>query len=218
MTRLHTDDFERLYRRLDAASASPPPGRATGQPIGGFEPTPLNTGAGSGVASRLANPPATAGPIRELEAELAVALIKYDSTQDLARKNVVSHAELALARGVALVIVARLEGIDDDARDELARLEVELRRKEAELKRAQALEKAAAFPVARNDRLNKRKNNMVSEEDVAKAQAEWEVATAGIGIAEAGVSEVKLRIRQLGERQLRVKRAVAQAERVKKDG
>ncbi len=67
------DKIDRLMNRLDGTVASSAAGGVAGQPIGGFEPTPLNTGAGSGVASRLANPPATAGPIRELEAELAMA-------------------------------------------------------------------------------------------------------------------------------------------------
>ncbi len=116
------------------------------------------------------------------------------------------------------MIVARLEGIDDDIRDELARLEIDLRRKEAGLKRAQALEKAANTLVTRNDRLNKRKKDIVAAEDVNKTIAEWEVATAGVGIAEADVSEVKLRIGQLRDRQERARHVLAQAERVKNDG
>ncbi len=52
------------------------------------------------------------------------------------------------------------------------------------LKKAKAQEKVAASVVTRNDRLNKRKPDMVSAEDVAKAIGEWEVATASIEEAE----------------------------------
>lgn len=55
---------------------------------------------------------------------------------------------------------------------------------EGPLKKAIAQEKVASSVVARNDRLNKRKPDMVSAEDVAKALGEWEVATASIQEAE----------------------------------
>ncbi len=114
-----------------------------------------------------------------MEAELANALRAYDRANQLDDRAAISQEEVDLYRGKALVIVARLEGLEDDIRDELARREIELRRKEAELQRAEALEKAAAAPVARNQRLNKRKPDMVSEEDVAKAEAEQAVARPG---------------------------------------
>jgi RND family efflux transporter MFP subunit len=52
------------------------------------------------------------------------------------------------------------------------------------LEKAKAQEKVGASVVARNDRLNKRKPDMVSAEDVAKALGEWEVALASIKEAE----------------------------------
>jgi RND family efflux transporter MFP subunit len=48
------------------------------------------------------------------------------------------------------------------------------------LEKAHAQEKVALSVVTRNDRLNKRKPDMVSAEDVAKAVGELEVATASI--------------------------------------
>ncbi len=48
------------------------------------------------------------------------------------------------------------------------------------LEKAQAQEEVAASVVTRNDRLNKRKPDMVSAEDVAKAVGEWKAATASI--------------------------------------
>jgi multidrug resistance efflux pump len=159
-------------------------------------------------------PTSPARSIRELEAELALALRAYDRSSELMRRHSISGEEWDLARGRVLVIAARLEGIDDDAQDELARLELELLRKQAELQRAQALEKAASLPVAFAKQLHA--NKVVSVDEVAKAEAELAVATAGVDIARAEVGEVKLRIRQLREREQRVRRVVAQAERVKK--
>jgi RND family efflux transporter MFP subunit len=52
------------------------------------------------------------------------------------------------------------------------------------LEKAQAQEKVAVSVVTRNERLNKRKPDMVSAEDVAKAKGEWEVALASIKEAE----------------------------------
>jgi hypothetical protein len=95
---------------------------------------------------------------------------------------------------------------------------IEMRRKQAESRRAMALASAAAAPVARNQRLNDRKKDMVSEDDVNKAKAELAAASAGVDIVDAEVAEVKLRIKQLRERQERLKGVIAVAERVKKDG
>jgi RND family efflux transporter MFP subunit len=48
------------------------------------------------------------------------------------------------------------------------------------LEKARAQEEVTASVVTRNDRLNKRKPDMVSAEDVAKAIGEWKAATASI--------------------------------------
>jgi RNA polymerase sigma factor (sigma-70 family) len=214
------DKIDRLMNRLGApASAAAraveiaPPATTTEPPM-----KPKDEPASGDPLVRSEKQPAmTAGPIRELEAELALALKLYDRANQMFRRGAISVEDFDRACGNALVIVARLEGIEDDVQHELARLELELLRKQAELQRAEAFEKAAGFPVARNARLNARKKDMVSEEDVGKAEAELAVATAGVGIARTEVSEVKLRIRHLRERQERAKRAVAKAERLKSD-
>jgi RNA polymerase sigma factor (sigma-70 family) len=211
------DKIDRLMNRLDAASPSTPMGGIARTPAGGFEPTPLNTGAGGGIAGRLTSPPTATAPIRELEAQLKLAMTNYDRARHLFQRRSISGEEFASFRGQVLVLAARLEAIDDDVKDEQAWLLLELRRKDAELQRAQALEEVAGSLVARNSRLNERKPGMVAAEDVAKAEAERKVATAGIGIASAELAEVKLRIRQLQERQDRVRQAVALVDRAKRD-
>ena len=51
------------------------------------------------------------------------------------------------AAGKVLVIVARLEGLDDDLADELDRLKLEIEKEEAELRASRALEGSAPLSV-----------------------------------------------------------------------
>ncbi len=76
--------------------------------------------------------------IRELEVELKLALIQYDGTAKMRKRNMISAQELEMARGKVLLVLARLEGLADDITDELALLQLERKRKAAELDRANA--------------------------------------------------------------------------------
>src|SRR5262249_5463877 len=95
------------------------------------------------------------------------------------------------------------------------RLKLELRRRHAECQKAEAQVDVARTVTARNQHLNTRKPGMVSEHDVAKAEAELKVAGATVAIAEAGVAEVSLRIKQLQRRRGKIRDVVALADRVK---
>ncbi len=110
--------------------------------------------------------------IRELEGQLELALKEFDNTEKLARAKVpvVSMTELGVFRGKVLAIAGRLEGLDEDIRDEMARLELELRRKHAEREKAEAQVEVAQYRVARNKRLNERKPGMVAAEDVGQGR------------------------------------------------
>jgi hypothetical protein len=155
--------------------------------------------------------------IRELEGQLQLALKEFDNTEKLARQKtaVVSMDELELYRRKVLAIAGRLEGLDEDIRDEIARLELELRRKHAEREKAEAQTEVAQYPIARNKRLNVRKPGTVSAEDVAKAEGDYKVANAGVRIVDAEIAEVGLRIEQLRRRHDRIKRVIPVADRVK---
>ena len=159
--------------------------------------------------------PTNTNTIGEMEVQLKLALLEFDYSEKLARKKGISMNEVELYRGKVFVIVARLEGLDEDLRDEIARLELELRRKHAEREKAEARTEVAQYPVARNKRLNERKPGMVAAEDVGKAEGEYKVATAGVRIVDAEIAEVGLRIEQLRRRRDHIKRVIPVGDRAK---
>jgi RNA polymerase sigma factor (sigma-70 family) len=195
-------------------SATPPPAITTATTTPS-DPTRLPpTPAGPNFAPRGVSPTAT-NPISELETQLRLALLQWDRIEPLFQRHAVSLNERELARGSVLVIASQLQGLDEDYGDEVERLKLELRRKHAECQKAEAQVDVARTVTARNQRLNVRKPGMVSEDDVAKAEAELKVAGATVAIAEAGVAEVSLRIKQLQRRRGQIRDVVALADRVK---
>ncbi len=159
--------------------------------------------------------PTSAKSIQELEAQLKQALLEQEYTKRLVEKAAVSAREFELYRTKVLVVVGQIQGLDDDLADEIARLKLEMRRKNAERTKAEAQKEIAAAITARNGRLNERKPNMVSQEDVAKAEGELKLAEAEIGISEAEIAEAGLRIQQLERRRERIKQAMALADQAK---
>jgi RNA polymerase sigma factor (sigma-70 family) len=159
--------------------------------------------------------PRPTNPIAELEVQLKLALDEYDRTERLFQRHSISLSEREQVRGKVLVIAAQLEGLDEEYNDEMDRLKLGLRRKKAELEKARAQERVAQTVTARNQRLVQRKPGMISEEDMAKAEAEFGVASAMVGIAEAELAEVGLRIRQLQRRHDRIQQVNALAERAR---
>ncbi len=153
----------------------------------------------------------SAKSIQELEAQLKQALLELEYTKRLVEKAAVSARELELYRTKVLVVVGQIQGLDDDLADEIARLKLEMRRKNAERTKAEAQKEIAVAITTRNGRLNERKPNMVSQEDVAKAEGELKLAEAEIGISEAEIAEVGLRIQQLERRRERIKQAMVLA-------
>jgi hypothetical protein len=120
----------------------------------------------------------------------------------------VSFEEREQTRGKVLLASAVLRGLDDDLADELERLKVELKKKTAELHQAQAQEDVATNVVKRNARLNERKAGIVSDYDVAKAEAELKVAEAQIEVRRADIEEVSLRASTLARRRSRIEQAI----------
>jgi hypothetical protein len=155
--------------------------------------------------------PSSAKSIQELEAQLKQVLLERDNTKRLFEKNAVSARELELYHNKVLVVVGQIEGLDEDLADEIARLKLEMRRKNAEREKAEAQKEVAQSVAARNSRLNERKPGMIASEDVAKAEGEAKVAQAQVGIVEAEVAGVGLRIQQLERRRERIKQAMVLA-------
>jgi RNA polymerase sigma factor (sigma-70 family) len=153
--------------------------------------------------------------IRELEAELKIALIEYDGTANLVKRNAVSKQELDLARGKVLLRLARLEGLLDEIADEHALLSLEMRRKRAEQQRADAQRELALSVVARNHRLKERTPEAIDELSVAKAEAELKISDVDTQVKRIEIAEVELRLDRLKRHQSRIKEIIKLADRVK---
>ncbi|MGO9917066.1 MAG: sigma-70 family RNA polymerase sigma factor [Isosphaeraceae bacterium] len=154
------------------------------------------------------NAPATVGTVRELETQLKLALQAFDRSNALYRNGSVPQGVLEQTRGKVLLAAAVLEGLDDDLADELDRLRLEMKKKTAELHQAQAQREVAASVVARNARLNQRKPGMVSDDDVAKADAELKIAEAQIEAKRAEVEEISLLAARATRRRDRIAQAI----------
>ena len=157
----------------------------------------------------------SAKSIQELEAQLKQVLLEWGYSKRLAEKQSVSANEVALYHTKVLVVVGQIEGLDEDLADEIARLKLEMRRKNAEREKAEAQKEVAETVTARNSRLNVRKPGMVASEDVAKAEGETKIAQAQVGIVEAEIAEVVLRIQQLERRRERIKQTMVLAKEEK---
>ena len=205
MGNLRSDRFDALERKVDEllkrGGANTPTANAPQK-----EPIPDRPK----LESRT-NFPATAKPIQELEAQLKQVLLERNYAKRLSEKQGISANEVALYHTKVLVVVGQIEGLDEDLADEIARLKLEMNRKNAERAKAAALEEVAQVFTARNERLNHRKQGMVSTEDVAKAEGETKVAHAQVAIVDAEIAEVGLRIQQLERRRERIKQAMALA-------
>jgi RNA polymerase sigma factor (sigma-70 family) len=177
-----------------------------------FRPAPASTRSNLDSRSSMDT---TSYSIRELEVELELALVDYDRSAKLFKVSSISAQEWNQARGKVLLVVARLEGLDDDITDELELLDLEIKRKTAELERATAQKEVALSVAARNRRLNDRKPGIVDEFSVAKAEAELKISIADLEIKRVEIAEVELRVRRLQRRHDRTKKVVRLAERAK---
>jgi hypothetical protein len=122
--------------------------------------------------------------------------------------HAISTEEREQARGKVLLIKARIEGLDDEFADELARLEFEIEKKKAELDRALAQKEVATSVVVRNVRLNERKAGMVDDLSVTKAEGELKAGDAQVRVKKAELDEVDLRVRQLERRRHQIQQVI----------
>lgn len=152
---------------------------------------------------------ATNQSIRELEAELNVALIEYDFTANLVKRQGVSAQESNLYRGKVLLPLAKLEGLADEIVDKLDLLSLEMRRKNAERQRIGAQREIAISDLARCRRLG------VDRETIAKCEAELKIAGIDFEVKSIEIAELDLQVNRLKRHQARIKEITKVADRVK---
>jgi RNA polymerase sigma factor (sigma-70 family) len=146
--------------------------------------------------------------IRELEIELRMAIDTDRRYEKLFENHAISTEERQHARGQVLLVRARIEGLDDEFAEELARLEFEIEKKKAELDHARAQKEVATSVVVRNVRLNERKAGMVDDLSVTKAEGELKVGDAQVRVKKAELDEVDLRVRQLERRRHQIQQVI----------
>ena len=138
--------------------------------------------------------------VREIEAQLGVAIRRYQRASRLHEKKAISAEEYETTLDEVHLLFGRLRGLYDELTDELGRSKIEVTKKRAEVKMAEARQKATAALVARNARLNERKKGTVSQGDVARAESDDSANMAQIEVGQADVQEVELRFQQYGSR------------------
>ncbi len=146
--------------------------------------------------------------IRELESQLKVALLEYANTEKLHAQSVVSANEVALYHSKVSRAIGILGGMDEDLREELDNLRLEVKKKTALLEQAHADRDALAAVAARNQQLNERKPGMVADTDVAKGRAELGSAEAQVRVKGVELEETALRIQQVEQRRARIGKIV----------
>lgn len=149
--------------------------------------------------------------VPEIEAQLGVAIRHYHRAARLLEKKSISQEEYETALDEVRLLVGRLKGLYEELTDELGRSKIELTKKRAEVKMAEARQKATAVLVARNARLNERKNGIVSEEDVTKAESNDSANLAQIEVGQAEAQEVELRFQQYVARREAIHRVLDSA-------
>ncbi len=157
------------------------------------EPLRPHVTAGRTDLESAASAPTSVGTVRELEVQLKLALQAFEVSSRAHQRGIISQEELELTRGKVLLAAAVLEGLDDDLADELDRLRLETKKKLAELHQAEAQKDVAAIVVARNTRLKQKA--VISEDDVAKADAELRIAEAQIESKRVEIEELALQVR-----------------------
>jgi multidrug resistance efflux pump len=138
--------------------------------------------------------------VPEIEAQLAGAIRRYQRAALLFQHHSISPEEYESYLDQIRLLVGRLKGLHEELNDEIDRAKIELAKKQAELKMAEARQKATAVSVARNVRLNGRKQGTVSSEEVTKDESEDSANVAQIEVKRAELQEVGLRVKQYSAR------------------
>jgi RNA polymerase sigma factor (sigma-70 family) len=146
--------------------------------------------------------------IRELEAQIKVALPDYAYAVKLHSKALVSERDVQVNRSKVFGPIATLEGMQDDLAEEIESLELEIRKKVAMLKQARAQRESPAAVVARNKRLNTKHPGVVADEEVAKSESDLSAADAQVVVKEIEVQEAEMRRLRLVRRRDRIQNVV----------
>ncbi len=155
-------------------------------------------------------PPAASSPKRPDEAadpsadELAIqfraAVEKAERLKQLFQNASIPASVWLEAAAQPQLLGARIESRMEELRNELERLEIQLKIKQATVGKAKASVDVASAVVARQKRLDGRIHGAVSEEDKQKGEAELKVTQAELAIREIEARETEIVIKQAKRR------------------
>ncbi len=152
------------------------------------------------------SPDRSRSSLKEIAAQIQIARQHFERNKALYAAAAIARQEYDEPLNQIRILVARLQGMDEDLADELERLKVEVVKKQAQLKLAEVQRTATAETAAWNRQMVERK--MVSKGDLSKAEAEDAAAAARIEVQQSELQDVALRLRQTERRRETIKRDV----------
>jgi RNA polymerase sigma factor (sigma-70 family) len=167
------------------------------------EPQPAPSAAGSAAGSPAASSPKRSGEAvdssaDELTIQFRAALAAKASREKLYRSGSISDATWREAENLPLILAARIESRMEELRDELERLESQLKVKQVTATKAKAQVELARPVVVRTKRLEAQ--HVVSPDETATAETELLVAESQLQIRAAEIQETEVLIKQAKRR------------------
>jgi chromosome segregation ATPase len=144
--------------------------------------------------------------LKEIEAQIQIARQHFERNKTLYAAAAIGKEQYEAHLDQIRLLIARLEGMDDDFADELERLKVEIVKKQAQLKLAEAQRSTTAKAAAWSKQLAEQ--NVASRSDASKAEAEDTVALARVEVQRSELQDADLRIQQVIRRREMIKRDV----------
>jgi len=147
--------------------------------------------------------------LKEIEAQIQIARQHFERSKTLYAAAAIGKEQYEAPLDQIRLLVARLEGMDDDLADEFARLKVEVVKKTAQLNLAKAQRSTTAKALEWKKQMVEKK--LVSQEEVSKAEAEDTAAQAQVQVQRSEVEYAELRGQQIKRRRELIKRDVNEA-------
>ena len=153
----------------------------------------------------------SSAPIHELEAQLDFAEMQYLRTLRLSKEHVVSPDEAAMQYTKVRMVVGRLRDVYESLREERILLEHKLTKAKAETAISAARLKIVSTTTSKMKRINAKFSATSSDEEIAKADAEVELARAQESSSKADQDAIAGMIQLVEERLNSVRTVLARA-------
>ena len=141
--------------------------------------------------------------LKEIEAQIQIARHHFERSKTLYAAAAIGKEQYEAPLDQIRLLIARLEGMDDDLADDLERLKIEIVKKQPQLKMAETQRTTTANTVAWSKKLAEQ--NAVSKSELSKAEAEDTAALAHIEVQRSELQDVDLRMRQVVRRREMIK-------------